>query len=54
LRDACATHRHGGLNGIAVQAANGATEKELRLVSAVAMLAWPARAIAAFAINGLR
>jgi hypothetical protein len=30
------------LNGLAVQAASGATEKELRLVSAMAMRAWPA------------
>jgi AcrR family transcriptional regulator len=30
------------LNGLAVQAASGATEKELRRVSAMAMLAWPA------------
>src|SRR5262249_47182933 len=30
------------LNGLAVQAASGATEKELRLVSAIAMRAWPA------------
>jgi AcrR family transcriptional regulator len=30
------------LNGLAVQAASGATEKELRLVSARAMQAWPA------------
>jgi AcrR family transcriptional regulator len=30
------------LNGLAVQAASGATEKELRLVSATAMRAWPA------------
>jgi AcrR family transcriptional regulator len=29
------------LNGLAVQAASGATEKELRLVSATAMRAWP-------------
>jgi AcrR family transcriptional regulator len=29
------------LNGLAVQAASGATEKELRLVSAMAMNAWP-------------
>jgi AcrR family transcriptional regulator len=29
------------LNGLAVQAASGATEKELRLVSAMAMQAWP-------------
>src|SRR5262249_7114999 len=29
------------LNGLAVQAASGATEKELRLVSAMAMRAWP-------------
>ena len=29
------------LNGLAVQAASGATEKELRLVSALAMQAWP-------------
>jgi AcrR family transcriptional regulator len=29
------------LNGLAVQAASGATEKELRLVSALAMRAWP-------------
>ena len=29
------------LNGLAVQAAGGATEKELRLVSALAMEAWP-------------
>jgi AcrR family transcriptional regulator len=29
------------LNGLAVQAASGATEKELRLVSATAMKAWP-------------
>jgi AcrR family transcriptional regulator len=29
------------LNGVAVQAASGATEKELRLVAAVAMRAWP-------------
>jgi len=29
------------LNGLAVQAASGATEKELRLVSALAMKAWP-------------
>jgi AcrR family transcriptional regulator len=29
------------LNGLAVQAASGATEKELRLVSARAMQAWP-------------
>jgi AcrR family transcriptional regulator len=30
------------LNGLAVQAASGATEKELRQVAAVAMRAWPA------------
>jgi hypothetical protein len=30
------------LNGLAVQAASGATEKELRVVSAMAMRAWPA------------
>ena len=30
------------LNGLAVQAASGATEKELRLVSVMAMRAWPA------------
>ena len=30
------------LNGLAVQSASGATEKELRLVSALAMKAWPA------------
>jgi hypothetical protein len=30
------------LNGLAVQAASGATAKELRLVSALAMRAWPA------------
>ena len=29
------------LNGLAVQAASGATEQELRLVSAAAMRAWP-------------
>ena len=29
------------LNGLAVQAVSGATEQELRLVSAVAMQAWP-------------
>jgi AcrR family transcriptional regulator len=29
------------LNGLAVQAASGATEKDLRLVSALAMQAWP-------------
>ena len=29
------------LNGLAVQAASGATEKELRLVAATAMRAWP-------------
>jgi AcrR family transcriptional regulator len=29
------------LNGLAVQSASGATEKELRLVSALAMKAWP-------------
>lgn len=29
------------LNGLAVQAASGATEKELRLVAALAMQAWP-------------
>jgi hypothetical protein len=29
------------LNGLAVQAASGTTEKELRLVSAMAMRAWP-------------
>ena len=29
------------LNGLAVQSASGATEKELRLVAAVAMRAWP-------------
>jgi AcrR family transcriptional regulator len=29
------------LNGLAVQAASGATQKELRLVSAMAMRAWP-------------
>ena len=29
------------LNGLAVQAASGATEKELRLVAALAMRAWP-------------
>ena len=29
------------LNGLAVQAASGASEKELRLVSAMAMRAWP-------------
>jgi hypothetical protein len=29
------------LNGLAVQVASGATEKELRLVSALAMRAWP-------------
>ena len=31
------------LNGLAAQAASGATEKELRLVAALAMQAWPAR-----------
>ena len=31
------------LNGLAVQAASGATEKELRLVAALAMQAWPPR-----------
>jgi AcrR family transcriptional regulator len=30
------------LNGLAVQAASGATEKELRLVAALALRAWPA------------
>jgi hypothetical protein len=30
------------LNGLAVQAASGATGKELRQVAAVAMRAWPA------------
>jgi len=30
------------LNGLAVQAASGATEAELRLVSALALRAWPA------------
>jgi hypothetical protein len=30
------------LNGLAAQAASGATEKELRQVAAVAMRAWPA------------
>ncbi len=30
------------LNGLAVQSASGATEKELRLVSSLAMKAWPA------------
>jgi hypothetical protein len=30
------------LNGLAVQAASGATEKELQLVSAMAVRAWPA------------
>jgi hypothetical protein len=29
------------LNGLAVHAASGATEKELRLVSALAKQAWP-------------
>ena len=29
------------LNGLAVQSASGATEKELRMVSALAMQAWP-------------
>jgi hypothetical protein len=29
------------LNGLSVQAASGATEKELRLVSALAMQVWP-------------
>ena len=29
------------LNGLAVQSASGATEKELRLVAAQAMQAWP-------------
>ena len=29
------------LNGLAVQSASGATAKELRLVSALAMQAWP-------------
>jgi AcrR family transcriptional regulator len=29
------------LNGLAVQAASGTTEKELRMVSALAMRAWP-------------
>ena len=29
------------LGGLAVQAASGATEKELRLVAALAMQAWP-------------
>jgi hypothetical protein len=29
------------LNGLAVQAASGTTEKELRLVSAMAMKTWP-------------
>ena len=29
------------LNGLAVQAASGATAKELRLVAALAMRAWP-------------
>jgi hypothetical protein len=31
------------LNGLALQAASGATEKDLRQVAAVAMRAWPAR-----------
>jgi hypothetical protein len=31
------------LNGLAVQAVSGATEKELRKVSALAMQAWPDR-----------
>ena len=31
------------LNGLAVQAASGTTEKDLRLVSALAMQAWPAK-----------
>jgi hypothetical protein len=30
------------LNGLAVRAASGATEKELQQVAAVAMRAWPA------------
>jgi hypothetical protein len=30
------------LGGLAVQAASGTTEKELRLVAAMAMRAWPA------------
>jgi hypothetical protein len=30
------------LNGLAVQVASGATEKELRQVTTVAMQAWPA------------
>ena len=30
------------LNGLAVQAASGATERELRRVAAMAMRAWPA------------
>ena len=29
------------LNGLAVQAASGATEKELRLVSRMALRGWP-------------
>jgi hypothetical protein len=29
------------LNGLAVQSASGTTEKELRLVAALAMQAWP-------------
>ncbi len=29
------------LNGLAVQSASGATQEELRLVSSLAMLAWP-------------
>jgi AcrR family transcriptional regulator len=33
------------LNGLAVQAASGTTEKELRLVSAMAMQAWPSRRV---------
>ena len=34
------------LNGLAVQAASGATEKKLRQVAALAMRAWPTRPLA--------
>ena len=41
----CATLAHNVatvLNGLAVQAASGASEKDLRQVAAIAMRAWPA------------
>jgi len=42
------------VNGLAVQAASAATEKELRLVSAMSMRAWPSWSVATSAVYGLR